>query len=54
LGFVSVALVPVPWVLYKYGSRIRARSQYITIKEPVLDNRNSSREMTSEGEETAV
>ncbi|CAI7660817.1 uncharacterized protein N7487_000720 [Penicillium crustosum] len=32
LGFVSVALVPVPWVLYKYGSRIRAHSQYITIQ----------------------
>ena len=31
LGFVSVALVPVPWVLYKYGKKIRARSQYITI-----------------------
>ncbi|KAM7196748.1 Major facilitator superfamily domain containing protein [Naviculisporaceae sp. PSN 640] len=41
LGFVSVALVPVPWVLYKYGKRIRARSQYITIKEPVLENQNS-------------
>ncbi|KAK4040853.1 major facilitator superfamily domain-containing protein [Parachaetomium inaequale] len=51
LGFVSVALVPVPWVLYKYGSRIRARSQYITIKEPGMENWNSSREMTSEGEE---
>lgn len=32
LGFVSVALVPVPWVLYKYGKRIRAHSQYITMK----------------------
>ncbi|KAK2592820.1 hypothetical protein QQS21_009488 [Conoideocrella luteorostrata] len=29
LGFVSVALVPVPWVLYKYGDRVRARSRYI-------------------------
>lgn len=32
LGFVSVALLPVPWVLYKYGKRIRAHSQYITVK----------------------
>jgi hypothetical protein len=32
LGFVSVALVPVPWVLYKYGKRIRAHSQYIDLK----------------------
>lgn len=39
LGFVSVALVPVPWVLYKYGKRIRAHSQYITMEEPVLANR---------------
>jgi len=31
LGFISVALVPVPWVLYKYGHRIRAHSQYITV-----------------------
>jgi hypothetical protein len=29
LGFVSVALVPVPWILYKYGKRIRGRSRYI-------------------------
>lgn len=36
LGFVSMALVPVPWVLFKYGEKIRAHSQYITIKEPVL------------------
>lgn len=32
LGFVSVALVPVPWVLYRYGNRIRAHSQYITVQ----------------------
>ncbi|KAK3303705.1 major facilitator superfamily domain-containing protein [Chaetomium strumarium] len=51
LGFVSVALVPVPFVLYKYGDRIRTNSQYITVKEPVLANHNSSGETTS-GEET--
>lgn len=55
LGFVSIVLVPVPWVLYKYGRRIRAHSQYIVIKDPVLDNQGSSTEMTSsEGEETGV
>ncbi|EXF76177.1 major facilitator superfamily transporter, partial [Colletotrichum fioriniae PJ7] len=48
LGFVSVVLVPVPWVLYKYGSRIRAHSQYITIKEPASGNQTSLEEMTSE------
>ncbi|GAB0133348.1 hypothetical protein EsDP_00001760 [Epichloe bromicola] len=49
LGLVSVALVPVPWVLFKYGKRIRAHSQYITIKEPVSGNPNSMEEMASEG-----
>ncbi|KXH34674.1 major facilitator superfamily transporter [Colletotrichum salicis] len=51
LGFVSVVLVPVPWVLYKYGSRIKAHSQYITIKEPVSGNQTSL-EMTSEDTES--
>ncbi|KAL1873625.1 hypothetical protein VTK73DRAFT_812 [Phialemonium thermophilum] len=26
LGFVSIALMPIPWVLFRYGARIRARS----------------------------
>lgn len=28
LGFVTVALLPVPWILFKYGPQIRARSGY--------------------------
>lgn len=48
LGFVSVALVPVPWVLYKYGKRIRAHSRYIVIEE--LSPGNSSIEVTCETE----
>ena len=28
LGFVTVALLPIPWVLFWYGERIRARSAY--------------------------
>jgi len=28
LGFVTVACLPIPWVLWKYGSKIRARSAY--------------------------
>lgn len=28
LGFVTVALLPIPWVLFFYGPRIRARSFY--------------------------
>lgn len=38
LGFVSVVLVPVPWVLYKYGKRIRVHSQYIIVERPVFKN----------------
>ncbi|KAI0125589.1 major facilitator superfamily domain-containing protein [Xylariales sp. AK1849] len=30
LGFVSLALLPVPWVLFKYGKRIRNLSKYET------------------------
>ncbi|KLU87579.1 hypothetical protein MAPG_06576 [Magnaporthiopsis poae ATCC 64411] len=30
LGLISLALMPVPWVLFKYGKQIRARSQYET------------------------
>ncbi|KAF7560488.1 hypothetical protein G7046_g3656 [Stylonectria norvegica] len=32
LGFLSIALLPVPWVMYKYGAGIRAKSQYETVK----------------------
>ncbi|KAG8630705.1 hypothetical protein KVT40_002324 [Elsinoe batatas] len=32
LGFVSVVLVPVPWVLFYFGSKIRKRSSYDTVK----------------------
>lgn len=27
-GFVTVALLPIPWVLYKYGPTIRKRSAF--------------------------
>ncbi|KAH8910652.1 MFS general substrate transporter [Coniochaeta sp. PMI_546] len=30
LGFISVALLPVPWVFFKYGKKIRALSHYET------------------------
>lgn len=53
LGFVSVVLVPVPWVLYKYGRRIRAHSQYITVEEVVV-LANSLGEVTGQREETEV
>ncbi|CAI6037001.1 unnamed protein product [Clonostachys chloroleuca] len=32
LGFFSLVLLPVPWVLFKYGPRIRTKSQYETIQ----------------------
>ncbi|KAI3546453.1 major facilitator superfamily transporter [Colletotrichum abscissum] len=30
LGFVSLALLPGPWIFFKFGKRIRQRSQYET------------------------
>ena len=27
-GFISAALIPVPWILYKFGARLRAASKY--------------------------
>ncbi|RFU28742.1 hypothetical protein B7463_g7595, partial [Scytalidium lignicola] len=32
LGFITVALLPIPWVLFRYGHKIRSRSKYDTIK----------------------
>jgi len=32
LGFISLALLPVPWVFFKYGKTIRSHSQYETPK----------------------
>ncbi|EEU34320.1 uncharacterized protein NECHADRAFT_50413 [Fusarium vanettenii 77-13-4] len=32
LGFIALSLLPVPWVLFKYGPRIRARSEYETVQ----------------------
>jgi MFS family permease len=32
LGFVTVALLPIPWALYKFGPKIRARSEYAFAK----------------------
>lgn len=33
LGFVTVALMPVPWVLLKYGPWIRGKSKYATFSK---------------------
>jgi hypothetical protein len=30
LGFVSLALLPVPWILFRFGKKIRAMSKYET------------------------
>ena len=32
LGFVSVAMLPIPWVFFSFGHRIRAKSHYDTLK----------------------
>lgn len=28
LGFAGLALLPIPWVFFKFGPKIRARSRY--------------------------
>lgn len=28
LGFISVAMMPIPWVLWKWGPALRAKSQF--------------------------
>ncbi len=32
LGFVTIGLMPIPWVLFKFGHKIRENSNYDTIK----------------------
>jgi len=32
LGFIAVCLMPIPWILFKFGKGIRAKSGYDTIK----------------------
>ena len=27
-GFISTALIPIPWILYQFGARLRAASKY--------------------------
>ncbi|KAH6613083.1 MFS multidrug transporter-like protein [Boeremia exigua] len=35
LGFVSVVCIPIPWILFFYGHKIRSRSGYETAKSSV-------------------
>lgn len=32
LAFVSLAMLPIPWIFFKYGPAIRAKSQYDVVK----------------------
>ncbi|MCJ1471571.1 hypothetical protein MMC13_000211 [Lambiella insularis] len=32
LGFIAVGLLPIPWILFRFGPQIRAMSKYDTIK----------------------
>lgn len=27
-GFISAGLIPIPWIIYKFGARLRAASKY--------------------------
>jgi hypothetical protein len=37
LGFVTVALMPIPWVLFEFGARIRRTSAYDTLRGDAED-----------------
>lgn len=32
LGFLSLLMLPIPWVFFKYGPKIRQKSAYDTLK----------------------
>lgn len=32
LGFIALALLPIPWVFFRFGPSIRAKSQYKTVQ----------------------
>lgn len=32
-GFISLALLPIPFLFFKYGVGIRAKSKYETVKD---------------------
>jgi hypothetical protein len=32
LGFISLTLVPVPWLLFRYGPYLRSKSSYVPIR----------------------
>lgn len=32
LAFVSVAMLPIPWVFFRFGEGVRGRSRYETVK----------------------
>jgi hypothetical protein len=32
LGFVSLTLIPVPWMLFRYGPYLRSKSTYVPVE----------------------
>jgi hypothetical protein len=32
LGFIAIAMLPIPWVFFKWGQQLRQKSQYSTFK----------------------
>jgi hypothetical protein len=31
LGFVTVAMIPIPWIFYRWGPSLRAKSRYLKV-----------------------
>jgi hypothetical protein len=42
LGFIALALLPVPWVIFKWGPILRARSQYVRQVEDTAQVRDTA------------
>jgi hypothetical protein len=28
LGFIAIGLIPIPWILFRFGSKIRQKTSY--------------------------
>ncbi len=32
LGFASLVMLPIPWIFFKWGPKIRSKSSYVTVQ----------------------
>ena len=48
-GFIALALMPVPWILFKWGPQIRAKSHYETMVFDKLDSELQVEDVSADG-----